>query len=94
MYPVFGVRGPTYFVGRLRVAVWGGLVRGILEKKRGVLGALGEYGSFIATSTIIPLMPDGWAASAGVFQAMREHVSFLMKDPVLFAISFYLLKED
>lgn len=55
---------------------------------------MGEYGSFIATSTIIPLMPDGWAASAGVFQAMREHVTFLMKDPVLFAISFYLLKED
>jgi hypothetical protein len=25
---------------------------------------------------------------------MTEHVAFLMKDPVLFAASFHLLKED
>jgi uncharacterized membrane protein YkgB len=73
------------------VAVWGALVRGILEQKLGVLGA---FGSFIATSAIIPLMPDGWAASAGGFPAMTEQVAFLMKDLVLFAASFHLLKED
>jgi Protein of unknown function, DUF417 len=42
-------------------------------------------------TTIIPFMPDGWAASAGGFPAMQGNVAFLMKDVVLFAVSFYLL---
>jgi uncharacterized membrane protein YkgB len=45
-------------------------------------------------STIIPFFPDGWAASAGGFPAMNENVAFLMKDFVLLAVSFYLLKQD
>jgi uncharacterized membrane protein YkgB len=94
MYPVFGVRGATYFLG---VAEWlfGGLLfLGFWNKKLGVLGALGSCFSFIATFTIIPFVPDGWAASAGGFPAMTERVAFLMKDLVLFAVSFYLLKQD
>jgi uncharacterized membrane protein YkgB len=39
-------------------------------------------------------MPDGWAASAGGFPAMTEHVAFLMKDVVLFSASVYLLRQD
>jgi uncharacterized membrane protein YkgB len=39
-------------------------------------------------------MPNGWAASAGGFPAMTGNVPFLMKDLVLFAASFYLLKQD
>lgn len=39
-------------------------------------------------------MPDGWAASAGGLPAMTERVAFLMKDLVLLAASFYLLKQD
>jgi uncharacterized membrane protein YkgB len=39
-------------------------------------------------------MPDGWAASAGGFPAMQGNVAFLMKDLVLLAASFYLLKQD
>jgi hypothetical protein len=35
-----------------------------------------------------------WAASAGGFPAMTERVAFLMKDIALFAVSFYLLKQD
>jgi uncharacterized membrane protein YkgB len=46
------------------------------------------------TITIIPFMPDGWAPSAGGFPAMQGNVAFLMKDLVLFAASFYLLKQD
>jgi len=46
------------------------------------------------TVTIIPFMPDGWAASAGGFPAMVGNVAFLMKDVVLFAVSVYLLKQD
>jgi uncharacterized membrane protein YkgB len=94
MYPVFGIRGATYFLG---VAEWlfGGLLfLGFWNKNLGIFGALGSCFSFIATVTIIPFMPDGWAASAGGFPAMTEKVAFLMKDLVLFAVSFYLLKQD
>jgi uncharacterized membrane protein YkgB len=94
MYPAFGIRGATYFLG-VSEWVFGALIfAGFWNKKLGVLGALGACGSFIATSTIIPFMPDGWAASAGGFPAMTERVGFLMKDLVLFAASFYLLKQD
>ena len=64
------------------------------NKRLGILGALGSCFSFVATVTVIPFMPDGWAASAGGFPAMTEKVAFLMKDLVLFAASFYLLKQD
>jgi uncharacterized membrane protein YkgB len=46
------------------------------------------------TITIIPFFPNGWAASAGGFPAMTEHVAFLMKDLFLFAVSVYLLRQD
>ena len=94
MYPVFGMRGATYFLG---VAEWlfGALLfLGFWNKRLGILGALGSCFSFVATFTIIPFIPDGWAVSAGGFPAMTERVAFLMKDLVLFAVSFYLLKQD
>jgi uncharacterized membrane protein YkgB len=94
MYPVFGVRGATYVLG---IAEWlfGALLfAGYWNKKLGILGALGSCFTFIATTTIIPFMPDGWAASAGGFPAMTERVAFLMKDLVLFAVSVYLLRQD
>ena len=94
MYPVFGVRGATYFLGVSEWLFGAFLFAGFWNKKLGILGALGGCFSFIATTTIIPFFPDGWAASAGGFPAMTEHVAFLMKDLVLFAVSFYLLKED
>jgi uncharacterized membrane protein YkgB len=94
LYPVFGIRGATYFLG---VAEWlfGGLLfAGFWNKKLGILGALGSCFTFIGTVTIIPFMPGGWAASAGGFPAMTERVAFLLKDIVLLAASFYLLKQD
>ena len=94
MYPVFGVRGATYFLGIAEWVIGGLLAAGFWNKKLGVLGALGSCFTFIATSTIIPFMPDGWAASAGGFPAMTEKVAFLMKDLVLLAVSFYLLRQD
>jgi uncharacterized membrane protein YkgB len=57
------------------------------------LGALGGCTSFVSTTTVIPLFPDGWAASAGGFPAMKDNVAFLMKDLVLLAVSFYMLKQ-
>ena len=94
MYPVFGIRGASTFLG---VAEWtfGALIfAGFWNKKAGVLGALGSVATFIGTVTIIPFMPNGWAESAGGFPAMVGNVPFLMKDVVLLAASVYLLKQD
>lgn len=94
MYPVFGVRGATYFLGVSEWLFGALLFAGYWNKKLGILGALGSCFSFIATTTIIPFMPEGWAASAGGFPAMTERVAFLMKDLVLLAVSVYLLRQD
>ena len=94
MYPVFGIRGATWFLG---VAEWTFgllLLLGFWNKQLGILGPIGSCFSFIATFTILPSFPNGWELSAGGFPAMTEHVAFLMKDLVLLAASFYLLKQD
>ena len=94
MYPVLGYQGASWFLG---ISEWsfGALIfLGFWNKPLGVLGALGSCVTFIMTITIIPFMPDGWNASAGGFPAMQGNVAFLMKDLVLFAVSFYLLKQD
>ena len=80
--------------GSFGMVDWRALVLRILEKNLGILGALGSCVTFLSTVTIIPFMPDGWAASAGGFPAMAGNVPFLMKDVVLFAASVYLLKQD
>ena len=94
LYPVFGVRGATWFLGASEWTFGTLLFLGFWNKKLGILGALGSSVTFICTVTIIPFMPDGWAASAGGFPAMTEHVAFLMKDIVLFSASVYLLRQD
>jgi len=94
MYPVFGIQGASWFLGVSEWLFGTLLFLGFWNKKLGILGALGSVASFIGTVTIIPFMPDGWAASAGGFPAMTGNVPFLMKDVVLLAASFYLLKQD
>jgi uncharacterized membrane protein YkgB len=94
LYPVFGVRGATWFLGVSEWSFGALLFLGFWNKKLEILGALGSCATFICTATIIPFMPNGWAASAGGFPAMTEHVAFLMKDIVLFSVSFYLLRQD
>ena len=94
MYPVFGIRGASWFLGVSEWLFGTLLFLGFWNKKLGILGALGSVASFIGTVTIIPFMPDGWAASAGGFPAMTGNVPFLMKDVVLLAVSVYLLKQD
>ncbi len=94
MYPVFGIRGASWFLGVSEWLIAALLFWGFWNKKAAILGAVGSIGTFITTVTIIPFMPDGWAASAGGFPAMTGNVPFLMKDVVLFAASFYLLKQD
>jgi uncharacterized membrane protein YkgB len=94
MYPAFGIQGASWVLG---VSEWSFallLFLGFWHKRLGILGALGSCAAFIGTITIIPFMPDSWAASAGGFPAMTGNVPFLMKDVVLFAASLYLLKQD
>ena len=94
MYPAFGIRGASWFLGVSEWVTCALLIWGFWNKKAGVLGALGCVFAMIGTVTIIPFMPDGWAASAGGFPAMQGNVAFLMKDVVLLAVSVYLLKQD
>lgn len=94
MYPLFGVRGATYFLGVAEWTFGALLLAGFWNKKLGILGALGSSFTFISTITIIPFIPGGWAPSAGGFPAMTERVAFLLKDLVLLAASFYLLRQD
>jgi uncharacterized membrane protein YkgB len=94
MYPVFGVKGASYFLGVSEWLFGALLLAGFWNKKLGILGALGSVATFVTTITIIPFMPDGWAPSAGGFPAMVGNVAFLMKDVVLLAASVYLLRQD
>ena len=94
LYPVFGIRGASWFLGVSEWLFGALLFLGFWNKKVGILGALGSSATFISTVTIIPFMPNGWAASAGGFPAMVGNVPFLMKDVVLLAASVYLLKQD
>jgi uncharacterized membrane protein YkgB len=94
MYPVFGIRGSAYFLGVSEWLFGVLLLAGFWNKKIGILGALGSVFTFLCTVTIIPFWPEGWAAQAGGFPAMTLPMGFLMKDVVLLAASFYLLKKD
>src|SRR5262245_27086980 len=94
MYPLFGVRGASWFLGVSEWLFGALLFWGFWDKRIGILGAIGSTATFVMTVTIIPFMPNGWAESAGGFPAMAGNVPFLMKDVVLLAVSPYLLKQD
>jgi uncharacterized membrane protein YkgB len=94
LYPAFGIRGASWFLGTCEWTIGALLLLGFWEKRLGLLGAMGSTATFITTITIIPFMPDGWVASAGGFPAMGLNVAFLMKDVALLAVSVYLLKQD
>jgi uncharacterized membrane protein YkgB len=94
LYPAFGMRGATLFLGTSEWTFGTLLFLGFWNKTLGILGALGSTTTFAATVTIIPFMPNGWDAAAGGFPAMTGYVPFLMKDVVLLAVSVYLLKQD
>jgi len=94
MYPVFGIRGASTFLGVTEWTVGLLLLAGFWNRTLGAVGALGSIATFVGTVTIIPFMPHGWAESAGGFPAMVGNVPFLMKDVVLLAVSVYLFKQD
>jgi uncharacterized membrane protein YkgB len=93
IYPAFGIRGASWFLGFAEWLFGALLFVGFWKKRPGILGAIGSTVTFIVTVTIIPFMPNGWDPVAG-FPAMTGNVAFLMKDVVLLAASIYLLKQD
>jgi uncharacterized membrane protein YkgB len=93
LYPAFGVRGASWFLGVSEWLFGALLFLGFWDKRLGIVGAIGSTFTFVATVTIIPFMPHGWDPAAG-FPAMAGNVAFLMKDVVLLAASIYLLKQD
>jgi uncharacterized membrane protein YkgB len=95
LYPAFGFRGGSWFLGVTEWLIAVLLLMGFRNKELGMLGALGSVVTFFSTVTIIPFMPSAWVASAGGFPAMApDTTAFLMKDVVLLAASVYLLKQD
>src|SRR5882757_1348488 len=56
MYPVFGIRGASWFLGVSEWLIAALLFWGLWNKKAGVLGAIGSIGTFTTTVTIIPFM--------------------------------------
>jgi uncharacterized membrane protein YkgB len=94
LYPAFGVRWASWFLGVMEWLICLLLFWGFSNKQAGILGAVGSCATFLATVTIIPFMPNGWDVVAGGFPAMSGDVPFLMKDFALLAASFYLLKQD
>jgi uncharacterized membrane protein YkgB len=93
LYPVFGIRGASWFLGGSEWLFGTLLFLGFWNKRLGILGAIGSTVTYLMTISIIPFMPNGWDPVAG-FPAMAGNVPFLMKDVVLLAASIYLLRQD
>jgi uncharacterized membrane protein YkgB len=93
LYPAFGIRGASWFLGVSEWLIGTLLFLGFWSKPLGIIGAIGSCATFLATVTIIPFIPNGWDPVIG-FPAMALNVAFLMKDVALLAASLYLLKQD
>ncbi len=94
LIPAFGVRGAGFFLGATEWLFGTLIFLGFWNRRLGILGALGSSVTFLGTVTIIPFLPNAWAAEAGGFPAMNLLVAFLVKDILFLAASFYLLKQD
>jgi uncharacterized membrane protein YkgB len=94
LYPEFGIRGAAYVLGIAEWLVATLLFFGFWNLKSGILGALGSCLGGIATLTMLLVIPNAWDASAGGFPAMTPIGAFLVKDLVMLAAAFYLLKQD
>src|SRR5258708_14149040 len=67
MYPVFGIKGSSYFLGVSEWLFVALLFGGFCNKKLGLLGALGSAATCITTDTITHFIPHGWAPAAPAF---------------------------
>jgi uncharacterized membrane protein YkgB len=65
LYPVFGIRGASWFLGVSEWLFGALLFLGFWDKRSGILGAIGSTFTFVGTVSIIPFMPHGWDPAAG-----------------------------
>src|SRR5262249_50833444 len=93
LYPAFGIRGASWFLGTCEWLICGLLFLGFWSKRLGVIAPLVSCPSFVETVTTIPFTPNGGDPVIGS-PAMALNVAFLMKDVALLAASLYLLKQD
>ena len=94
LYPAFGIRGAAWILGGAEWFFGALMFLGFWNKSLGARGALGACIGSLATLTMLARIPNAWDASAGGFPAMTIVGAFVMKDLVLLAASFYLLKQD
>jgi uncharacterized membrane protein YkgB len=94
LIPAFGLRGAGFFLGTTEWLFGSLILLGFWNRKLGALGALGSIVTFLGTVSIIPFLPDAWAAEAGGFPLMYLPVAFLMKDVLFLAVSVYLAQHD
>src|SRR3977135_4175120 len=59
LYPVFGIRGASWFLGVSEWLFGALLFLGFWDKRLGILGALGSTATFIMTGPILPFLPNG-----------------------------------
>lgn len=94
MYQVVGIRGGSFILG---VAEWLYgllLLLGFWFCLPGLLGAMGSTITFIMTTTLLFSTPGKFVAEAGGFPALSSTSQFLLKDIVLLAASFVLLRSE
>src|SRR5262245_3042618 len=60
MYPMFGLRGASWFLGVSEWLTAALLIWGFWNPKAGILGGMLSVSTFVTTVSIIPFMPDGW----------------------------------
>ena len=89
---LLGLQGASYALGAAEWAIGAGLIVGIWLPWVSVVAALGAIATFVITVTLIFSTPGTWEASAGGFPAMGAATQFLVKDVVLLAASFVVLK--
>lgn len=94
LIPAFGVRGAGFFLGTTEWLFGLLIFLGFWNRKLSILGAMGSIITFAGTVSIIPFLPNAWAAQAGGFPAMYLPVAFLVKDVLFFVVSIYLLQRD
>ncbi len=66
LYPVFGIRGASWFLGVSEWTFGALLFLGFWNKRLGILGAIGSTLTFIGTVTIIPFAPNRLGSGCGI----------------------------
>lgn len=93
LHSLFGVRGASGFIGAVELATAVALATGALSHRALVLGAAMSCATFVLTLTFFGSTPGVAESTAGGFPAISAPIGqFLLKDLVLLAASFVLLR--